>query len=263
MHDLTQTQSPRDGMSSAAFVPNLSTILQNPPTDRSKIEEWQNDDEENPKLAVIRAKTSSPSKAEQSLKKKTAYNHHNNATVLAIKKWYKIRGWSLLYPLIVSLYLVITEMNVNLRAAGYGLVIFGCVWCYLNLKNFHPQKNLAFSILIVVCILVALMDFLYQFSIIGDRGWAAMGSYQNCFYFSGELHNKKLHDNLCTMFKVVYYLNALFYICTLWSFAVYLVATGKLMKLTSYVTDGNGFRTRLEDEIDVEADDDNNMDTNN
>jgi len=263
MNNPSQTQNPRGGLSSTAFVPDMSAILQSQSPNRSKVEEWQNDDEENRIPTVIKVKTSSPPKTEQSPKKKTAYNHQNNATVLAIKKWYKIRGWSLLYPLIVSLYLVITEMNVNLRAAGYGLVIFCCIWCYLNLKNFHPQKNLAFSLMIVACMLVALTDFLEQFSIIGNKGWAAVGSYQNCFHFKGEAHNKKLHDNLCTMFKAVYYLNALFYVCTLWSFLVYLVATSKLMKLTSYVTDGNGFRTRLEDEIDVEADDDNTMNTNN
>ena len=33
-----------------------------------------------------------------------AYNHQNNDTVIAIKKWYQIRGWSLLYPLVRVLF---------------------------------------------------------------------------------------------------------------------------------------------------------------
>jgi len=161
MNNPSQTQNPRGGLSSTAFVPDMSAILQSQSPNRSKVEEWQNDDEENPIPTVIKVKTSSPPKTEQSPKKKPAYNHQNNATVLAIKQWYKIRGWSLLYPLIVSLYLVITEMNVNLRAAGYGIVIFCCIWCYLNLKNFQPVLPLIICIHSIIIISFNI-DFIFK-----------------------------------------------------------------------------------------------------
>jgi len=93
---------------------------------------------------------------------------------------------------------------------------------------------------------------MFQFSIIGNKGWTVTGSYQNCYNFSGTLHNKALHDKICSVFKLAYYLNALVYLASLASFAVYLVATSKLLRLVNHSQDGRGYRTRFEDEIDVE-----------
>ena len=98
--------------------------------------------------------------------------------------------------------------------------------------------------------LVALGDFLIQFSIIGNKGWAVTGSYQNCFNFTGVMHNKEVHDRLCGIFKAVYYLNSLTYLGVLASFGVYLLATSKLMKLVNH--SGDGQRVRFEDEVDIE-----------
>jgi len=95
-------------------------------------------------------------------------------------------------------------------------------------------------------------DFLFQFSIIGNKGWAKTGSYESCFNFTGVAGDKEFRNEICNVFKAVYYLNSLVYLTSVASFAVSLTATSRLLKLVNHGGDGNGYRTKLEDEVDVE-----------
>ncbi len=148
--------------------------------------------------------------------------------------------------------MAISELDFNIRTISYTFIALSCFWCFANLKNFHPQKNLGFILANILCLLIVVADFMFQFSIIGKKGWVATGSYQNCFNFSGNLHNQALHDKICNVFKLAYYLNALVYLTSLASFAVYLLATSKLLKLVSHDKDGKGYRARFEDEVETE-----------
>jgi len=148
------------------------------------------------------------------------------------------------------MYLVVSELDFNIRTMGYTFMALTCVWCFCNLKNFESQKNLKCILLAALCMLIVLGDFLFEFSLIGNKGWAATGGYQNCFNFTGEMHHKEVHDRICSIFKAVYYLNSLTYLGTMISFSVYLLATSKLVKLVS--GSGNNQRMRFEDEVEVD-----------
>ena len=154
----------------------------------------------------------------------------------------------------MSLYLALTELhlNLNLRVVGYAFMTAACMWCFINIKNFHPQKNLGYVVMILSCLAISVVDFLYQFSIIGDQGWKTTATYQDCMNFQGIERNQELHNTVCSVVKVIYYLNGFMYLCNAWSFLVYLVATMRLRGLVNYSQDGNGYRTKLENEVDFD-----------
>jgi len=95
-------------------------------------------------------------------------------------------------------------------------------------------------------------DFLFQFSIVGNKGWASTESYQRCYSFDRIVRNKELHEKFCYTFKAVYYLDSLVYLTSLLSFVVYFLATSKLLRLVNHGGDGNGYMIKLEDEVDLD-----------
>lgn len=128
-----------------------------------------------------------------------------------------------------------------------------CLWSFSNVKNLEPKRNVILSCLITLSLAFTAIDFLLQFSIVGNNGWAETETYRYCFkHLETPRKQGKYKHTICTWFNFVYYTNGILYIPLFLSLGIYLFATFKLFRLTNYVENNMSFRIKFEDNIEEE-----------
>lgn len=150
---------------------------------------------------------------------------------------------------------MVQEKFTGTRTLGFAFVALTCLAAFVKMRSLEPKTNLVLMFLTVICIALTLLDFLIQFSFIGNSGWRQTESYDFCFTQQpnqGQNKEYEVHQAICKGFKVIYYIHAIVYLFCLSCFSTFLFASAKLLRLTNYVAHDKTYRTELEEEIDDE-----------
>lgn len=164
-----------------------------------------------------------------------------------LRTLYQIRGWSLLLPIVFYSIKAVLAETISLHFLSFVFVVATCLWVFWNIRCLQPRQNVILVGLVIVSLLISGIDFLSQYDFIGNEGWTSVETYKYCFQESivDDIHRHQI----CTGFKMLYYLYGFVYTSCLICFLTLIYTTIRILKLTNFIKNDGTYRIELEEEM--------------